>query len=226
MLSIFDAASDRFVLESERNGLQAAQPAGHDDDELFWDAAEDFDADDTAFQTLQLEDLSTDLEWLRGVLRKPDMHTTVRLLEKDAEGRARLIMPSCDVARRAIGIEAVRQHDSQQAARVDPFCFVTIREVLFRDGTVFCNTCTNPACNRHAAGRQVLQRICHTHEWEHEHALDALQGHSALCLCAQAAVQHLWGSIGSSGVLEDGEEDESSFAAWFIETDHERALHC
>jgi hypothetical protein len=117
------------------------------------------------------------------------------------------------------GVEALAVAPGQQRGRLCPFAFITVREMLFKDGPCFCNTCTNHGCERSAEDAETMLAEFQLPEQrflKYEEALGPLQ---PLCLCAETALNVLRCGVGTPDMPEAG-----TFASWYIEGDIGRVV--
>jgi hypothetical protein len=89
-------------------------------------------------------------EWLRQQFRRTCAVQVLQMAEVDDSTELVLMAPVYDASSRRLGVEA-RADAQQQAARANPFAVLHVRQVLCSDGIPFCNTCSNPGCDRSAA---------------------------------------------------------------------------
>lgn len=202
------------------------QPGGSDDHDdrdddddahglfLMDDAAQDFAADMVLLPYVDIPLHGGINAWLEQQLQAHDSEgSPVQVLELSSDGIVTLMMPAYDAQKQVMGIQALLS-ERQLEARINPFVLVEIRPIAFADGAFVCCTCSNPGCNRTDAAAHLMRGEMQQPEQPHRTCADALQGESALCRCAEAALTACFGAIGG---MDAGEE--YSFCSWYQEQD-------
>jgi hypothetical protein len=204
--------------------VDTPQLAGPDDEDdygndahgplLMDDAVQDFAADMLPMPYVDIPLHGSIGAWLEQQLQASDSEgSPVQVLELRSDGIVTLMMPAYDAQRQVMGIQALLS-ERQLEARINPFVMVEIRPIAFADGECLCCACSNPGCNRSDAAAHLMRGEMQQPEQPHRTCADALQGESALCRCAEAALTACFGAIGGREA-----DEEQSFWSWYQEQD-------
>lgn len=174
-------------------------------------------------------------DWLHFQLKQPCYEHAVRVLEVMENGSLLILVPVHDVGSLTFGTDAVpKSHAQQQSARMNPFCEVHIRLLAFSGSVRFCCHCSNPGCPRAPSVRELFaNELCK--QLHIGQSYDALFGaEPSLCLCAEAAIQRLWGSVGNINEATDMialiepqlDTEHYTMARYYMEADQYSAVYC
>jgi hypothetical protein len=155
--------------------------------------AEPSDTDDM-FRPIDLQ--FNDDSWLFAAMGQGEEAEAVRVLEFTEDGQCTLMMPSYCATRRQFGCEVGRTSAGQHTARLDPFAWLQLWPITFSDGTALCCVCSNPGCNRPTDAASLFAWHVHHAQQQHQTYAEAFGSSSALCRCAQVALQ---ASLGARG---------------------------
>lgn len=169
---------------------------------------------------------ASDEAWLRDSFRASKGKGATRVLEVRSDGTIAntviLSSPHYHLTRRVLGAEAVPRDDSQQIARCCPLALIKVKLLYFSESAYVCCSCGNAGCERSSNVRELFSREISFPEKQRQSYEAVFGDNAALCRCAQACIEAIWGRVGDA---DDIDEDGQSFCSWYREQEPGRAIY-
>lgn len=217
--------------EDTPGGMNAHEPADANAGHLAQDIGPDSDHDSDlgtesgdpfdglpGIAELRLHD--TAQTWLKNCLAESEPSASTRVIEVTDENIIILMMPIHDLRTEKVGLECFRDPvlPNEHLVSKCPFFKIRVQLLEFSDGSHFCCDCANHFCPRNSIVRDTFKcQIRHPAKTGYAYS-EVFGIEPPLCTCAEAAMQHIWPTIGRV----DGDLDADSFAAYFMEAEPRR----